>query len=670
MPRAGLSQTYYTDYLIHPADTTNSTKNKTVFIQYEADVLSYNAERDKDARCFTGNVKFRHGNATMYCDTAYLKEKDQSFEAFGNVRMLQGDTVEIYSDYLQYNGMTRLARLRYNVKMKTPSTSVFTDSLDYDRVTDIAYYFTGGTVIEQQNTLTSIYGQFQPSTNDAEFRDSVVLYNDSTRLTTEHFFYNTASRIGRFSGNSRIEADSGLILSQRGVYDLNQDVGILLDRSELYSGSRKLVGDSIYFDGDGHIGEAFGDMELIDTLQKTNLYGDYGFFDNTRNYAFATSKAYAVDYSQKDSLFFGADTLELLSFALPDSILLNKANMGSDSLRREVRAYHNVRLYRQDVQAISDSLTYTSLDSILVLYSNPIIWQEQRQLLGDTISFQFKEEKLDYVDVISNGLCVEKVLEFENKYNQISGSRMRAWVQDTVLRAIKVKKPVELVTFMKDENTGKFKGMVRLKSGDMDVEMDSRGYVKKTKWIEKPDGKFYPMKKTNDEQVAKLDNFRWEVDKRPKTPKDVIGKAYDLSEDKTNKLLALKAMSGAKAAMIAYDAYEKDQERLRQLRAEALKKLLDENKDKDYNYQYVLRDKREIIPDDISKYVNTQWHCNPFSDKGKLDASNTSPFTLMREKKISIEEYKASKQNLSSQEKSKENSTMKSSAQELKTTTP
>ncbi len=179
--------------------TPDGQRGSRVILEH-ADLLRYDAALSRDVQRLSGNVRFRHESATMTCDTAYLNDTDQTFEAFGNVHMVQGDTIHIFADYLHYDGRTRLAKLRYNVRLENLTTQVFTDSLDYDRVADIAYYFNGGQVVDAQNTLTSGYGQYYPATNDAEFRHSVRLVNDSTEMTTEQLYYNTETRVARYEG--------------------------------------------------------------------------------------------------------------------------------------------------------------------------------------------------------------------------------------------------------------------------------------------------------------------------------------------------------------------------------------------------------------------------------------------------------------------------------------
>ena len=124
-----------------------------------------------------GNVKLRHDSMYMYCDSALIFEKTNSVEAFSNVRMEQGDTLFIYGDYLYYDGMAQIAQLRENVKMINRNTTLLTDSLNYDRLYNLGYYFEGGTLMDEENVLTSDWGEYSPATKQSVFNHNVRLEN-------------------------------------------------------------------------------------------------------------------------------------------------------------------------------------------------------------------------------------------------------------------------------------------------------------------------------------------------------------------------------------------------------------------------------------------------------------------------------------------------------------
>ena len=259
---------------------------------------------------FIGNVCFRRDSMFMYCDSLYFYNKRNMFDAFGNVRMEQGDTLFVYGDVLFYNGDTQLARLRENVRMINREVTLYTDSLNYDQQINIGYYFDGGRIVDAQNELTSIYGQYSPDTKDAIFQESVVLTNDRFVLSSDTLEYNTATKIADIIGPSTITSDSNIIYSDLGWYDTQKNTSTLYNQSTIVSKERSLSGDTIYYDRNSGYGEVFGNMFLDDTIRKVIMTGQYGFYNEKTEYAFVTDSAMAIEYSGVDSLFLHGDTLK------------------------------------------------------------------------------------------------------------------------------------------------------------------------------------------------------------------------------------------------------------------------------------------------------------------------------------------------------------------------
>jgi len=223
-----------------------------------ADVQSFDKEVSADRQVLSGDVCFRHDNSYMYCDSAYFYEANSSLEAFGEVRMEQGDTLFVYGDYLYYDGNIRMAKMRDNVRMESVRAdgsivTLFTDSLNYDRVANIGYYFDGGTIVDDANELSSYYGQYSPATRIAIFNDSVRVFNDKFTLYSDTLQYSTQTKVATILGPSVIISDSGNIYTSRGWYNTVQNTSLLLDRSQVTSGNRILVGDTIAAPMGGYI---------------------------------------------------------------------------------------------------------------------------------------------------------------------------------------------------------------------------------------------------------------------------------------------------------------------------------------------------------------------------------------------------------------------------------
>ena len=404
------------DSTVVAAKDSVAPKKTKVFLEH-ANTLSFDKERNAEAQVLNGDVCFRHDSSYMYCDSAYFFEQTNSLEAFSNVRMEQGDTLFVYGNYLFYDGNTQIAYLRENVRMENGQVTLFTDSLNYDRLYNLGYYFDGGTLTDEENVLTSEWGEYSPATKLAVFNHEVKLVNPKFVLTSDTLKYSTESKIATILGPSDIVSDKNHIYSERGEYNTVSEQAELLDRSILTNEGRKLTGDSLFYDRKLGYGEAFDNVQMNDTVNKNMLTGNYCFYNELTGNAIATQRAVAIDYSQGDSLFMHGDTLRLVTY-----------HMNTDSAYREMRVYHKVRAYRTDVQAVCDSLVYNSKDSCLTMYTDPVLWHCAQQLLGEEVKVYMNDSTIDWAHIINQALAVEQKDSIH--YNQVTGKEMKAFFQD------------------------------------------------------------------------------------------------------------------------------------------------------------------------------------------------------------------------------------------------
>lgn len=491
------------------ADTVTTKKTK-VFLEH-ANTLSFDKEVKADAQFLQGDVCFRHDSSYMYCDSAYFFETTNSLEAFSNVRMEQGDTLFVYGYYLFYDGNTQIAYLRENVRMENGQVTLFTDSLNYERIPDIGYYFDGGLIVDSLNQLSSFYGQYSPTTKLAIFNDSVRLENPNFTLYSDTLHYDTESKIATILGPSIIVSDSGTIHSSRGWYNTETNTSLLLDRSEVYSGNRVLIGDSISYNQDAGFGEAFGNMCLQDTAQKVILEGQYGFYNERTEYAFATDSARFMEYSQGDTLYLHADTLEMATL---------------DSTAREIKAFHGVRFYRIDMQGVCDSMQFNTRDSVLYMYDNPVLWNEQYQLYGDTIEIYMNDSTIDYAHVIQFAFAVQHL--DSSYYNQLKGNDLKAYFEGQTVRQIDVEGNAESIYYPLEGDGAKI-GLNETKSGFLTIWVKDNKLEKLKIWPT-PLGNLTPIPDLKPEQKT-LKDFYWYDYLRPKNKDDIYNVVKKKVED-------------------------------------------------------------------------------------------------------------------------------------------
>jgi len=393
----------------NPAPNNNPKVTRVIVLN--ADSVELEQNNNPDIYVLRGNVIFRHDSIFMYCDSAYFKNKSNSLEAFNNIRIVQGDTLFIFGDFLDYYGNTQLAKIRENVKMENKDVTLFTDSFDFDRIKNLGYYFNGGMLIDSINELTSVYGQYSPDTKTAFFKNQVRLVNPQFILTSDSLIYNTETKIATIITSTVIEADSGFVYSDSGWYNTVTEESMLYNRSIVVSKdkSKTITADSIaYYRAKSFI-EAFGNMILNDTVRKVIITGEYGFYDEYSKYAFVTDSAQMIEYSQRDSCFIHADTIQMVTI---DSI-------------QEIRAYYGVRFYRTDIQGVCDSALYNSSDSVLRLLKNPVLWNDTYQLSGDTIVILFNDSTIEQLNVLNYSFAMQLI--DSTYYHQLKGRNLTCY---------------------------------------------------------------------------------------------------------------------------------------------------------------------------------------------------------------------------------------------------
>ena len=470
-----------------------------------ADKAKADDKRLPGVQILIGNVKFRHDSMYMYCDSAHVYEATNSFEAFNHVHMEQGDTLFIDGDHLFYDGQSMIAQMRNNVVMINRNTTLETDSFNFDRVANLGYYFEGGTLYDDKNTLTSFWGQYSPETKIAKFNHDVELVNEQMTLLSDTLVYSTTTKIAEIVGPSDIYNDSSYIYSELGFYNTGTDRAILLNRSIVTSDNKQLTGDSIFYDRQKGYGEAFMNVILTDTIDRHLLLGDYCFYDEKTDYAYATHNAVAIDYSQGDSLYMHADTLKLIT-----------RNIDTDSMYRDMLAYRKVRIYRSDVQAICDSLAFSTADSCLQMFYEPVLWHGKQPILGEKIDIFMNDSTIDRIHVIDQTLSVERIDSV--CFNQVAGKEMTSYFRDGEMYETWVEGNVYVDYYMFDDDSLMI-GMNYTETSELKLFMKDRKMDKI--WMPASTGVIYPIAMIPANRLY-LSNFAWFDYIRPLNKDDIF----------------------------------------------------------------------------------------------------------------------------------------------------
>ena len=519
--------------------------SQTMVYLERCETLSFDEERIANAQILKGDVVFRHEEALMYCDSAYFYEGTNSLDAFGHIRFVQGDTLRGFCDKLYYDGNTKLARMRSNVLLvhgredENP-TILTTDSLNYNRQAGIAYYYSGGEVKDSLNTLVSILGNYKPSTNQAVFSQEVQLTNPKFILTSDTLLYNTETKIADIvSPTTIVYEEETTILSSRGWYNTDNEQSMLLDRSVVeHTDGKSMTGDTIYYDKAIGFGQVLGHMAMKDTEQHATLYGEYGQMWEEGSRGYATDSALMVDWS--DSLhiaYIHADTLFTEEVAYTDSMLMADSTI-TDSTYRRVRAYHGVRVWRDDMQMVCDSLVYLGCDSIIYLYTDPICWSENQQISADSMRVYIVNGAVDHAVGILNALCVMN--DTVEVFNQMSGKEIIAYLTDGAVHTVDVSGNALTVYYPKEDDGG-YVGVNNTESSFIRVYVENQ-QIQRIRFTKETTGVLYPMDQVP-EGADRLSMFFWEEKSRPLNKDDVF-RQVKVEKAKVDKSKSDKEKSG------------------------------------------------------------------------------------------------------------------------------
>lgn len=473
-----------------------------------ADKLQYDKEI-KDAQQLIGNVIFEHDSAFMYCDTALLYVKNNSFEAFSGVKIVQGDSIQMTGDTVVYSGEEKIAKLKGNIHFSDGKLQLVTNQLDYDLNTKTGYYTSGATItsLENNNVLVSKVGSYHSDSKTLFFKDSVRLTNPKYIIESDTLTYNTASEITYFHGATTITSDSNLIYCEHGWYDTQNEKSAFWQNSYLETKEQRLSGDSIFYDRTAGIGEAFGNVLIQDTTNKVDIQGGYAFYNEITDSSLVTDCPIFIQYFEKDTLHLVADTLSIQQDSATELKLF--------------RAYHNVLLYKPDLQASCDSLIYSEIDSMMYFMKAPIIWSDENQLTGKTINIRTYNGNVKNLFINKKATIISEADSLNSElYNQIQGKTIEGlFNKENKLETVFVNGNGEVIYFMGEEKKP-VTDMNHTQCAEMKILLKDNE-IDKIKFYNKPTASLKPIIEVN-ETDKKLSQFNWDDSKRPLSFEDLV----------------------------------------------------------------------------------------------------------------------------------------------------
>ena len=483
-----------------------SFQQKTTKIKLiQAESMQFDKRFGEKVKRLIGNVVFEHDGTYLHCDSAYLNDETNNLDAYGNVRIKVSDTLNIYSDLLNYDGNKKIAYLNNNVRLVDKDAVLTTDHLVYNRTTRTANYYDGGRIIDIDNDLSSKIGYYFTDAKEFFFKESVVLINPKYTITSDTLMYHTTTEITYFFGPTFITSKDNIIYCENGWYNTLTDISRFSKNAYFQKKAQTIKGDSLYYDRNAGIGKATRNVSLIDTSRNILVKGNNSLYNEKGGYSYITDSATAILVDKSDSLFLHADTLKVLFDEEQDAEILY--------------AYNRSRFFKSDLQGKCDSLVYDFKDSTITLYKEPVIWSEDNQLLADTIIMFTNNNQVEKMILNNYALIISQ--DDTNSFNQIKGKNMTSFFKDNELNKIIVEGNSETIYYIREEDRSLI-GINQASSSEMLIFLENNEF-KTITYIDDPEATLYPEEEIPP-QERRLKGFIWLDELRPKNRFDIYRK--------------------------------------------------------------------------------------------------------------------------------------------------
>ena len=497
---------------------TSPPANPNAIRILHSDFIDKNQNEIPGAIIFTGNVQVEHKGVKINCNKAYHYTDEDYVKAFGNVSLNQGDTIVMNSRYAEYNGKTQFAFATGDVNLRSPDSNLVTDTIYFDRSIQQAYYKSWGTITNKENTLKSKSGRYFLNSKKYVFKTAVTVVNPQVTIKTNNLDFYDNSGHAYVYGPSTITSKENVINTTKAFYDTKNDVGKLLDKSNIVYNNRKVEGDIINYDRKKNFAKATNNVKITDTINNMIATGHYAevyrnIGGTKRDSMFITKKALIKTLVEKDTMYLHG----------------KKILVTGPIENRTTRAFNNVRFFKTDMSGKCDSIHANNKDELTKLIGRPVIWNSDNQMTGDEIHLvgNNKTEKLDSLKILNNAFLIQKDTLGEDNYNQVKGQFLYGKFKDNKLYEVDLIKNTEKIYFMyndKNEMVGIDKGV----SSSINMQLEDNKILELTSFKQilsdtYPD-KDFPK------NARRLRGFVWRIDEKINSIEDIFPddeKAYD-----------------------------------------------------------------------------------------------------------------------------------------------
>ena len=462
----------------------------------------FDSDVNPDARRLVDSVVFKHEGTTMFCDSAWHYFKENRFEAFGKIHINQGDTLHLYGDHLDYIGQENKAIVQGNIVLKDEQVHITTEQLHYDLSSKIASYYTGANILNGDNKLYSVKGNYYAESKILLFKKDVLLKNPKYTTESDTLKYHTISEVAYFVGPTIINSDNNLIYCENGWYNTQSDISQFNRNAYLWSGDQRLSGDSLYYDRNKGYGLAIRNVAFLDTLNDYIISGNWAEYFEKEDSSIITENTLLTLIMQRDSLFMHGDTI--------------KGTL-DESGKRFLKAYNQIQFFSKDLSGKCMYLTYSFSDSTIRLFEKPVLWSSDYQLSGKNISLQMVNNQMQSLLLKDNAFIISEGTS--TLFNQIKGREMQGYFKNNELHKIDVLGNGETIYVLKDKSD-LITGVNTVSCSNMRIDVKEKS-IQRISFQKDPDATLYPYQELP-EKWKRLKGFSWRKDEKPLTKEDIF----------------------------------------------------------------------------------------------------------------------------------------------------
>lgn len=489
---------------------------KKIIIE-NADNTYVDQEAVPDALLLAGNVIINHDGVVLTCNKAYFFQKENYLKAFGNVQLVQGDTLYLNSKYAEYNGNLKKAFATGNAVMTSPDATLQTDTINFDRNVQEVFYNTKGTIVNKDNTLVSKSGRYYVAQKKFQFLTEVTITNPKYVIKSNHLDYYSNSGHSYLFGPSTITSKTNYIYTEKGFYDTKKNLAHFLRKSYIKYDDRLIEGDSLYYNRNTEFASATRNVKITDSINRGIVKGHYAEIYKLKDSMFVTKRAVAVNFVENDSVYIHGKKLMVT---------------GKEG-ERIIRAFNNVRFYKIDMSGKCDSLHSNSKTALTKLIGNPIIWNGKSQITGDLMHLigDNTTRKLDSLKVLNNTFLISQDT-LGTGYNQVKGLNLYGKFKEGKLHDVDVVKNTEVIYYMRND-ANELIGINKNVSSKINLILENNA-VETITFFNNVDGDIYPEADLP-ENARKLKGFVWRGDERIKSKDDIFSAEENELNDKLVK---------------------------------------------------------------------------------------------------------------------------------------